>query len=282
VLKIVKATPEDFDRVYPLLMEFNNPRIKLMDWKRIFHHPWEVEEDYCGYMLLDNDKVEGYLGYIFSRNTICGNIVKFCNLTSWIVHEKHRGQSLELFYPSIKLEDYVITDFSPTDSVLKMFHKRYKFNILENEMSFVYPSPSLSTCSCNISYDGGLRKDALDKKDSCIYYDHLSLDCRHILMESDKGYCYIVGKNRRFRKFRHMEVIYISNPALLASCSVPVIRAICLRYLVFGLMIENRLLRGYRLPLSRITKPLKTKIYKTGMNIDPADITHLYSEKVLL
>ena len=283
-LEVQKAVPEDFDRIYPLLEEFNSPHISRDMWKRLFYPSWETGPDYyCGYMLVNGEKAEGFLGYIFSTVTTAGGAdYKHCNLTSWIVHEEYRGQSLELFYPAMKLDDHVISDFSPTKAVLKMFNKRYKFEILENGLTFLYPAPFFSGKSCRISFDDSLRTDTLEGRDKAIHNDHSPLNLRHILIENDQGYCYIVAKNRRYKKFRHLEFLYVSDPAVLTASAGPAMRALCAHYLVFGAFVDNRLLRGEKLPFSRTIAPLVTTLYKSSIDIDPADISQLYSEKVLL
>ncbi|MBN1290254.1 MAG: hypothetical protein JXB48_00320 [Candidatus Latescibacteria bacterium] len=280
--ELKKATPEDFENIYPLLLDFNNPDITKNMWKNIFSPPWKMNEDYCGYMLVDDNQIVGYLGYVFSRQYIDGNLTKFCNLTTWIVKEEHRGQSLELFYPAMKLEDYVVTDFSPTPSVLKMFEKRYKFKILEHGMLYSYYIPSINILrkKCKITFDDNIDTRVLSKKDALIHEDHKTLNIRRILIEDDDGYAYVVGKHKRMHKVRHLELIYISNPNIFARNRTSVINSICIIFMVLGIMIEQRLMCDVLLPHSYLRKPYTPKLYKTGIPIQTSDITHLYSEKV--
>src|SRR5882672_8108148 len=101
---IERATSIDFDRVYPLLLDFNNSRIAQDKWRQIFNTNWNSPENYCGLLLLQGGRVEGYLGLLFSARMIKGRTEKFCNMTSWIVREGCRSQSLLLF-ELLKLSD---------------------------------------------------------------------------------------------------------------------------------------------------------------------------------
>jgi len=278
---VLKAYPDDFKRVYPLLTEFENPRFTENDWRRIFFLSWKPEEDYVGYMLVDKDVVVGYLGYIFSSLTVDGVVRSFCNLTSWIVRKQYRGQSLYLFYPSMKLENHIITDFSPTPAVFKMFEKRYKFSILDKEMVFAYPRPTLNKPR-TISFDNDIPESLLSDEDRRIFADHQNLLCNHLIIYDGENYCFVVLKHKRFRKVRYMELLFVSNPSLLARYGSAVINSVCLHYKVLGLLAEKRLLRNSDLPMSFTSHPYVIKLYKSSQPVDPAMVTHLYSEKILL
>jgi len=212
--EVRKATCDDFEDIYPLLLNFNNPLISKEDWKRLFILPWDTEENYRGYILVEKSKVVGFLGYIFSRRYIDGNIHKICNLTTWIVEEEYWGHSLELFYPVLDLKDYTITDFSATEKVFKILHKRYKFKILETSLILTYPIPGISYLfgkgTCGIQFNDGIDPEKLDHENNRIFHDHRMLKCHHVLVESHKGTCYIVLKKQRFKKLYYMEVYYIS------------------------------------------------------------------------
>jgi len=45
---------------------------------------------------------------IFSRRRIDNKIEKFCNLTSWYVHEDYRNRAFAMIIPLHSMKDYTI------------------------------------------------------------------------------------------------------------------------------------------------------------------------------
>jgi len=282
---IRKVTSEDFENVYPLLLDFNNPNLRKDDWKRLFIPPWYVEENYCGYALFDNEKVVGFLGYIFSKRIIKGNEYKFCNLSSWILKEEYRGQGLSLFYPVLDLKDYTITDFSPNDSVFKMFNKRYKFKVLETGLVMSFPVPGIEMFQgkdkCNVFIDDQIVREDLDENDLRLYTDHIQLNCIHVLAKTAEGNCYLVAKRKRLRKLPYIEILYIGNLTVFIKFSEIIKVKICMKYKTVGILIEKRHLRGNKLRCSITRLPYFRKLYKSDF-LENYLIDNMYSEKLLL
>src|SRR5262249_9782289 len=73
VIEVRPAFPEDFQRVWPLLLELSNGIMSQDDWRRmLFDLPWKAPEAQRGYMLLDGREAVGYFGVIFSNRTLAG------------------------------------------------------------------------------------------------------------------------------------------------------------------------------------------------------------------
>src|SRR5262245_50374537 len=111
---VEKATPAMFDDIYPLLLELDKTH-SIEKWRTIFDYQWESGEGYVGYTLVDGRKVVGFNGALFSRRIIGGREVKFCNLTSWIVKEQYRTESLRLVFPILNLKGYTFTNLTMND-----------------------------------------------------------------------------------------------------------------------------------------------------------------------
>src|SRR6266852_5229016 len=120
---ITKAVSQDFERVYPLFNGFGDSPIAKEDWKKLFLSPWTTEEDFCGYLLLQDGDVKGYLGVIFSRRLLNNKTEKLCNMTSWIVNQDCRSKSLWLILELLKLEDYTLTNFTASPTVAAILSK---------------------------------------------------------------------------------------------------------------------------------------------------------------
>src|SRR5262245_13773600 len=141
---ISKAVSKDFDRVYPLFHSFGGPPISKDNWKKIFVSPWQTGEDFCGYLLLRDGKIEGYLGLIFSQRILNGQIEKFCNMTSWVVNEGCRGQSISMLLELLKLKDYTLTNFTASPTVARILSK-LGFTEFAVDQRVLLPMPQVST-----------------------------------------------------------------------------------------------------------------------------------------
>ena len=84
-----KALPEDFEKTYPLLEKLNNTTLKKTDWEKLFKNPWNNLEEHCGYVLIEADKIVGFLGTLFNSRKSQGQNYNFCNVTSWIAVRHH-------------------------------------------------------------------------------------------------------------------------------------------------------------------------------------------------
>ena len=135
--KVSKVFKQHFELVYPLLQKFDNSHSKE-EWRNIFVQPFNNGEDNCGYSLCEGERIVGFLGYIYSSKIIDHKVVKFCNLTTWIVEEEYRNSSLLLIYPVLKMKDYCITNYIPALNVYKV-SKKLGFEDLETHENIILP-----------------------------------------------------------------------------------------------------------------------------------------------
>src|SRR5262245_63295523 len=113
---VEKVTPAMFDDVLPLLLELDSAYSREK-WREIFGYQWESDEGYVGFALVNDRKVVGFNGAIFNRRIIDGRATRFCNLTSWIVKEQYRTESLRLVFPILKLKGYTVTNLTMNERV---------------------------------------------------------------------------------------------------------------------------------------------------------------------
>ena len=83
MVTLEKVTVDSFEKVFPLFEDSSELIIPKKYFQRLFTKYWDEQEDCLGYMLVNEDKVVGYLGYIFSKRMCNNKSYKFCNLTSW-------------------------------------------------------------------------------------------------------------------------------------------------------------------------------------------------------
>jgi hypothetical protein len=279
---IRKAVSADFDQVYPLLHGFGDSPIAKENWKKIFVPPWQTGEDFCGYLLLHGDEVKGYLGLVFSQRMLNNRAERFCNMTSWIVNEDCRGQSLKLLLEALKLKDYTLTNFTASPTVATILSK-LGFTEFAVHQRVLLPFPRLaSTRRQQCDFDPGVISSKLSGEELRIFTDHQGLDCRHLLLQSDKGACYVVLKNTRRKQLPWAKVHYLSSAEVFHECMESLIVGICLRLRVCGVMVDERYVEGYRFRAS-VSYPHQRRAYfKSNSVVDKNLIDTLYSEVVIL
>jgi len=279
---IERATSIDFDRVYPLLLDFNNSRIAQDKWRQIFNTNWNSPENYCGLLLLQGGRVEGYLGLLFSARMIKGRTEKFCNMTSWIVREGCRSQSLRLLFELLKLSDYTITNFTPSNNVTIIL-KKLGFMAIENNLRILFPFPGepLSDSRYHSTIDLEEMSQKLNPVDRTILFDHLRFNCHHVLIIGTNDYCYLVLKNTKYQQLQFARVHYASHPDVLLKAIDLVRTRICRQLKVAALIVDERHIGGETIRYSR-TCPVQYESYFKSKSLGKTDVDTLYSELILL
>ena len=117
MLTVEKVNSSMFEDVYNLLNKFENARVNKSHWKNLFCHPCVTPEDYVGFKLQNDQTIVGFIGLIFCKREIRGEIHKFCNLTSLIVEEEYRRETLALFLEIREIEGYTLTNLTPSKEV---------------------------------------------------------------------------------------------------------------------------------------------------------------------
>ena len=278
---IRKAVSEDFDRVYPLFHSFGGPPISKDKWKKIFVSPWETTEDFCGYLLLKDGEVVGYLGLIFSQRILNGQIEKFCNMTSWVVNEDCRSQSISMLVELLKLKDYTLTNFTASPTVARILSK-FGFTEFPVDQRVLLPKPRVAARGHRCDFDLQVIQRKLKGEELRIFDDHQGLNCEHLLLQSDSGDCSVVLKKTKRRKLTFARVHYLSNVAVFHECMESLTARICFRLRVFGVMVDERYIAGHKFRNS-VSYPHQRKAYfKSNSVVESRLIDTLYSEVVVL
>lgn len=275
---IRKAKIEDFEIIYPLLCELNSSRLTKDDWMQLFVDHWNHQQDYFGYVLIDNNIAVGFLGLLFSERLINNKIEKFCNMSSWIIKEQYRSESISLLFPVLGMKGLTTTVFTPstiTYSVLKSFG----FQDISSNRKLI-PAVSLGSFlnkKCSVAFDKEMITQGLTEGDLKIYSGHLKFNCIHLLIKSQEGNCYIVLKKCKEKKLPFAEVHYLSNLDIFLKYIAKASVKICLSLKIFGLIVEERYLKGNHFKYSVTVKSYRQAIYKSP-SLEKSDIDTLYSE----
>jgi len=284
---IEKVTPAMFDDVYPILSELDSakPREK---WREIFDYKWESDEGYVGYALIDDRKVVGFNGAIFSRRIIDGREARFCNLTSWIVKEQYRTESLRLVFPFLRLKGYTITNLTMNDRAWEVT-RRLGYKNLDTNVRILFPVPGLSATRKEeapviVSDKSGIA-EILDPVNLKIFGDHLNYNCEHLVVQDKYGYSYIIYTRKRYRKynfdFSYAQIHYISDRSAFLR-SLNKIKSYFLKSRkYFFLAVDERLIGNATIPYSKVYQLKIPKMYKSEV-LSREQIDNLYSELVVL
>jgi len=281
-IKIIRR--DDFEQVYPFLKGVDpKANIPKEAWSRLLCPNWVINEDYCGYALIENGMVVGFLGYIFSSRKINDRIEKFCNLTTWYVNEEHRDQSMVLLYPFLELEGYTLTNFTASSRVVKIL-KSLGFSTLDNRTVFLKPnllSLFKLKSKASLIFDGPQFESFLSDDEKRIYHDHKPYGCFHVVIQSESGNCYMVMSRLRRGRKPFLTVRYLGNAQVFGLYGEGVVLELLLRLKAFYIRIDERLLRGVQLDLGIIQQSEVEKLYKSD-TLAPGDVDYLYSELILL
>lgn len=286
MIAVKEATPEMFPQVLELLRQFNvnNPGITREDWQSLFNYRWKSPDDPLGFVLVDEDKIVGYLGTICSRRTIEGRREKFCNITSWVTDKNHRQQAIMLLTPILKLADYTITNQTPAKHIHPLFTK-LGFQELERKRVILFPFPEfkrlVSASGFHATTDKNLIVKILKEPDAAIFKDHLPFQCGHLLIYNDETYAYAVFTKTKGRKYHFSHVHYISNkPVFFANLNKVRLHLLMSNRTLFT-MIDSRFVGGAKIPHSRMAEWANPTLYKSA-TLHPGQIDNLYSELIIL
>lgn len=286
MVQLKKVDRSMFPQVYELLLEFNNEHLTREDWRKLYDYPWETNEGYCGYALIDGDSVVGFISMIFSERVINGRVERFCNLANWIVKPEYRSQSLTVLLPSLKLTSHTLTDFTPSDQVREI-SKRLGFKDLDGGLRVLLP-PLMGPLGMGwrnppqITTEPSQMAQWLQPDDFRIFQDHQQTQCRHLLLRDGNSYCYVIFSTVRTNRgsLRYSSIHFISNKELFAKHSMP-IRSMIMRTSRSPLVVvDRRLVADLPLRLSFDLPVQAARLYKSA-TVKPEEIDNLYSELVL-
>lgn len=282
-VSVRKCYKEDFEKVYSLLLDFQNPYITKDQWRQLFINPWGSFEDYCGYILVNGEAIVGFLGTIFSKRYLNGQEYKFCNLSSWIVKPEYRAKSISLLFPILKLKDYTITNLTGAPALYNLF-KKLGFKDLGLYRFIFPPLPPVKLIGrrkCHVIGDHNIIKNKLNKNDLIIFNDHVNYHCIHLIIASDLGNCYIVATRVLKRGLPFIYIHYINNLSVFTEDIYKAIFQILIKHKSLGIIVDERLLKGRKFSLAIKNQVPNFKVYKS-LSLQPEDIDNLYTEFILL
>jgi hypothetical protein len=282
MVTVKKVTEKDFEKLLPLLLELDSRKQSQDEWLGLFKAHWDENESYFGYVMYDGKNAVGYLGLLFSERTLNNNLIKFCNVTSWVVKKKYRRQSLHLFYPVLELDNHTITVLTCNIGTHFIMNK-LGFVDLEVGQRIIFPIPiSLKfKSSTKIIFDLSEIEKKLKGEELKIFNDHRGLNCFHVMICSPEGECYLIGSRTIKKNIPFAHVHYISDHRFFSSHINSISGRICWRMRVLGILVDERQLHGETISPSIYFNLPYPRVYKSD-TLKSEDIDLLYSEYQIL
>ena len=282
MVTVKKATQNDFEKLLPLLFELDSRKQTQDEWQRLFRAHWDDHKNYFGYVMYDGEYAVGFLGLLFSQRILNDSLIKFCNITSWVVKKKYRRQSLHLLFPVLELDNHTITALT-CNAGTHFITKKLGFVDLEVGRRIILPLPIPLNLkpSTKIIFNPSEIKEKLKGETLKIFYDHRSLNCFHIMICGPKGMCYLIGARTIKKNIPLAHIHYISDHRFFSSHINSLSGRLCWQIKVFGILVDERQLHGETVfPSIRLSLP-HPRVYKSD-TLKSKDIDLLYSEYQIL
>lgn len=282
MVKLEKIQSSLFSNLYESFLIDDDPLSDEQDWRNVFDYQWDTEQDHCGYALLDEGKVVGMIGMVFSERLIDGHARKFCNLHTWWVREDHRGRSLALLRPILKLDDYTITHFTPCDTV-RAVTKRLGFRSLNSQLKILLPigKDKRAPSECGISFDEQVIEEKLGEHDKRILRDHLPYRVGHLLVSDDAKDCYLLYTHVVRHRLPYCHIQYISDKGVFAKHERAIRAALLKKHKARFVVLDCRVVTDLEFRRSFNFWAPADALYKSE-DVQPEQIDNLYSDVVFL
>ena len=196
----------------------------LYQWcKPFLEHEWREElpssiKPYQhGFIFLDDDRVVGYLGFIFAKRRCKGHTYISQSGTTWAINNGYRIYMFKALKEAFNLAD-VLLDFTPRKSVEESLTKVFKFTYIDMSIYRFYPIPCLHN---TLIYKDMQEADFEDNDLRNEYLDHepYGVKCLNVSDGQESTYIFYrinhrIRKNRRFFKHRRsiLKVLKLTNP----------------------------------------------------------------------
>ena len=282
--KVEKAAPEMLPDIAGLF-DPGWPAPQKEAWtnkylRPIFESRWRQPDEPPGHVMISNGRIVGFLGAYCSRRRIGGRIEKFCNLSSWMVSEPHRNESLAMLAPYLKMRDYTITGFTPAKHVYAIY-KRLGFQDLESKVAIV-PILSLLPSSfqpCRVTHDLKEIPRHLDENERQIFADHQGLPGFHAVARAGSEHCYLVGTISRKRRMKVAYIHSASNPPFLRTHFAAIAWSFFRHHGTLFTSVEDRHLPEPKPWLKKYFTLNPPRIFRSA-TVAARDVDNLYSELI--
>lgn len=244
-VQIRKAVLGDAENIITLLDQFY-PGVPH-HWRKLFApRHFKLEEDFPGLVIVDAERIVGFLGTIFYDHETTTGKMTLCNLTTWYVEPAYRQHSMAMFLKVMKLPNVTAwTNLTAAPHTYEWFN-RSGFQSFVDVQTVIFPLPSLFSRHKEVRLTIDITENDLPPAQQAVYRMHQQPHCRHILIKKGKEQCYCIVILTRYKKVPLANLYYISDQALLGEVIAEIRMKLCWKlraaYLVMdGEFKKNRL-----------------------------------------
>jgi len=281
--KIEAIRDEDLLEYCAFLNAHLNPKITAGVWAAAFSQDWGVTKPNNGFLIRDNKgAIAGGIGAIYATYPVRGRLEQFCNITSWMVLEAHRTQSMRLAMALVSQPGFHFTDLSPT-AVVEQSLRFLKFKPMNEARTVLFnlPLPHQRLAGARVVRDITHFEMVLDTASAKVFRDHKNFPwLRFCAVGQGNEYSLVVYKRATLKKLPSAEIIGFTNPDVFLRY-LPLLGC---HFFSFGMVttrVESRLLPGRPVWPHIEISGYRNRVFRSDV-LTEADIQNLYSEHVAL
>ncbi len=110
---------KDKSQIFELLGALN-PNMANKQWDLLFTYKWENNAQIKGMVIEDNSIIKGFICFVGSVDKNREITFSIVNLSSWIVKEKYRKQSLKMLLPLFKEKTFIL-NLTPKENIVHIY-----------------------------------------------------------------------------------------------------------------------------------------------------------------
>ena len=277
---VTPVTPDQLQELCIFLHSYLNANIQVPEWERAFRNTWSRTAPNVGFALRNTDgAMVGAIGAIYADRRIRGELIRFCNITSWCVLPEYRRYGMKLAVALVSQPGYQFTVLSPTEVVAKSL-QMLGFKAMDDSATVLPAMPGWQPGVRFVDAPHEIDR-LLSADDAAIFRDHA--DYRWLpqaAVGKDEAYCLFAYSLSTLKGLPCADVIFTSNAELFLRYRPTISRVLLLRHGVVGCRIESRLL-PWQPRFSLRVPGYYRKIFR-GDRVSEGDISNFYSELVTL
>lgn len=274
---------EDLPAFCEFLHAHLNPSHPPDIWAEAFRQNWGGDKPNNGFLIRDEaGAIVGGIGAIYAAYPVRGEMRRFCNITSWVVLDAYRTQSMRLAMAVVSQPGFVFTDLSPT-AVVEQSLKFLKFTPMNSDRTVLFnrPAPLQRLAGAGAVSDPARLEALLDADSLKVYHAHRHFPwLRFLALGRGRERSLVIWKRASLKGLPSAEIIGFTRPEVfLRHTSV-----LSCHFLLHGMLttrVESRLLPGTPAGPCKVLSGYRNKVFR-GEGVTQADVQNLYSEYVAL
>ncbi len=281
--KLEPIRDEDLPAFCSFLHAHLNPSHPADVWADAFRQDWGVDRPNSGFLIRDEGgEIVGGIGAIYAAYPVRGQLEKFCNITSWMVLDAYRTQSMRLAMAVISQPGFHFTDLSPT-AVVEQSLKFLKFKPMNAARTLLFnlPAPQQRLVGASVVTNPAKIEAVLDAASLKVYRDHKHFPwLRFLAVGRGSGYSLVIYKRARLKHLPSAEIIGFTNPDTFLR-HLPLLGC---HFLLSGMVttrVESRLLPARPAWPHTVLTGYRNRVFRSDTLVE-ADIQNLYSEYAAL